>query len=101
MLTPADAAEIILGKVPSLSAETCPLLEASGRILRQALVAERDSPPFDRVTMDGYAFSSHVLLNRNPTQAFRVVGFQAAGVAPRTLDTDGDVCLEIATGAVL
>lgn len=35
--------------------ESLPLLETSGRVLAQSIVAERDQPPFDRSTRDGYA----------------------------------------------
>jgi molybdopterin molybdotransferase len=35
--------------------ETVALLEAEGRILAEAIAADRDYPPFDRATRDGYA----------------------------------------------
>ncbi len=35
--------------------ESLPLLQASGRILAETIAADRDFPPFPRVTRDGYA----------------------------------------------
>ena len=31
------------------------LEDAAGRVLRRELIADRDQPPFDRATMDGFA----------------------------------------------
>ena len=36
-------------------AELVPLAIAAGRVLREAVVADRDLPPFNRAQMDGYA----------------------------------------------
>src|SRR5258708_21945298 len=35
--------------------EAAPLLSASGRVLDEAILADRDFPPFPRATRDGYA----------------------------------------------
>ena len=51
MLTPAEATAAIDAHVAPLAAETCGLVEAAGRVLREALSAERDQPPFDRVAL--------------------------------------------------
>jgi molybdopterin molybdotransferase len=98
MLTPAEAERLILASVPTLPAEDCPLASAHGRILRAALVADRDFPPFDRVTMDGFALR-HATFAAGRRE-FRATGFQAAGTIPQTIEAD-DACIEIATGAVL
>jgi molybdopterin molybdotransferase len=42
-------------KVPSRETETVDLLSSAGRILAEAIVADRDFPPFPRATRDGYA----------------------------------------------
>lgn len=39
----------------SAASETVPLLQASGRVLAEPVVADRDFPPFPRATRDGYA----------------------------------------------
>ena len=41
--------------------ESCGLLKARGRVLREAVVADRDQPPFARSTRDGFAVRSEDL----------------------------------------
>ena len=98
MLTPSEAEQIISQSIPTLPAEDCPLAQAFGRVLRGPVVADRDLPPFDRVTMDGYALRAGAA--RTGPVTFRVTGFQAAGMMPLAIEAD-DACVEIATGAVL
>ena len=50
MLTPAEAEKLILDNITSFHREDSPLMHAHGRVLRQDLRADRDLPPFDRVT---------------------------------------------------
>ncbi len=61
LITPAEAERLILASIPTLPAEDCPLASAHGRILRAPIRADRDFPPFDRVTMDGYALRAAAL----------------------------------------
>ena len=99
MLTPGEAERLIRENIPLLHREDCPLAAAHGRILRADLRADRDLPPFDRVTMDGYALRASALAAG--TRTFRIEGVQAAGMVPRTLGASADACVEIMTGAVL
>jgi molybdopterin molybdotransferase len=99
MPTPADAEKLILGSMPALPREDCALAEAHGRVLRADLCADRDLPPFDRVTMDGYALRSAALAAG--TREFRVASVQAAGMRPGSLGQETNACIEIMTGAVL
>lgn len=69
-----------------------------GRLLREAIVAERDQPPFHRVSMDGFAIASQAWARG--VREFAIVGTQAAG-APQTSLPDPGACIEIMTGAVL
>ncbi|MFA6288552.1 MAG: molybdopterin molybdotransferase MoeA [Opitutaceae bacterium] len=94
LIAPADADRIILESVRPLPAEDCPLAQAHGRVLRAPLKADRDLPPFDRVTMDGYA------LRAGGGRVFRVTGTQAAGMVPLAIKNDAE-CVEIMTGASL
>lgn len=73
-------------------------MQAMGRVLQEDLRADRDFPPFDRVTMDGIAiqFDSFAAGRRD----FPVSGVQAAGAPRLTLGT-ADACIEVMTGAVL
>ena len=97
MLTTAEALERVLAAMPDFPAEPVEMTRATGRILRQTVVAERDQPPFDRVMMDGIAiaFADY----RQGTRAFPIQGQQMAGEPAGRLDSGQ--CLEIMTGAAL
>ncbi len=97
MLTTAEASAAILAEMPEFAAVAAPLDEATGRVLRQAVHAERDQPPFDRVMMDGIAVRHGEL--ESGQREFPVQAMQAAGDPALCLD-DGH-CIEIMTGASL
>jgi molybdopterin molybdotransferase len=99
MLTPAEAEKLIRDHLPAFDREDCPLANAHGRVLRAEIRADRDLPPFDRVTMDGYALRAAALANG--VRRFRVEAMQAAGAPPLKLGPAPDACIETATGAVL
>lgn len=99
MLTPAEAEKLIRENLAPFHREDCPLASAHGRALHTNLCADRDLPPFDRVTMDGYAVRAASLAAAE--KKFRVEGVQAAGMRPFKLGAAGDACIEIMTGAVL
>lgn len=99
MLTPAEAEKLILDNLAAFLREDCPLLSAHGRILRHEIRADRDLPPFDRVTMDGYALRSSAATSG--VSKFRIQGTQAAGMRPLKLNDSPDTCVEVMTGAVL
>jgi molybdopterin molybdotransferase len=99
VLTPAGAEALIFEAIPLFHREDCAIAEAHGRILRADLRADRDLPPFDRVTMDGYAVRSAALANG--VRRFQVGATQAAGMRPFTLGLPEDSCVEVMTGAVL
>ena len=61
VLTTRDASAAILAAMPAAVTETVRLERATGRVLQQTVVAERDQPPFDRVTMDGIAIKYSAL----------------------------------------
>ena len=42
-------------KVTATEVAALPLLECSGRVLAENVKADRDQPPFDRSTRDGFA----------------------------------------------
>jgi molybdopterin molybdotransferase len=99
MLTPAEAEKLILENIAPFHREDCPLEAAHRRALRSDILADRDLPPFDRVTMDGYALRTAALTAG--VRVFRIQGTQAAGMRPFTLSAETDTCVEIMTGAVL
>lgn len=83
--------------MPVAETETVQLENAAGRILRQTVVAERDQPPFDRVTMDGIAFAYADFARGE--RKFPIQAMQAAGDPALILDAGH--CIEIMTGASL
>lgn len=99
MLTPAEAEKIICENLPPFRREDCPLAKAHGRVLRTELKADRDLPPFDRATMDGFALRQATLAGGG--RKFRVEAVQAAGMRPFKLGAGAEACIEIMTGAVL
>jgi len=96
--TPAEAEALVREAIRPLPLESRPLESLAGAVLAQSVRAERDQPPFDRVTMDGIAFSCTAW--RAGQRRFRIAGTQAAGAPPVSL-TDPAACLEVMTGAVL
>jgi len=83
--------------MPQWPAETVEIGAATGRVLRQAIVAERDQPPFDRVTMDGIALA-HADFAAGQ-RAFPIQATQMAGEPAKRVDAGN--CIEIMTGAML
>lgn len=98
MLSVAEAEKAVMESVAPLPAEDSPIEQAHGRVLRQVIAADRDLPPFDRVTMDGYALR-HAAWARG-VRRFCVAGVQPAGAIPLELAQDQD-CIEVMTGAML
>ena len=98
-MTPAEAERKIRENLPVFSSEECPLADATGRVLHRDLRGDRDLPPYDRVTMDGYAVRAAALAAGQRT--FRVEATQAAGMRPFQLGPAADACIEVMTGAVL
>ncbi len=98
MISIEEATKIVLDHSKSYGEETVALSDAVGRILRQDILADRDFPPFTRVTMDGIAIRYNAYANG--LRKFQVEGMQAAGSPQRTLHNP-EGCLEVMTGAIL
>jgi molybdopterin molybdotransferase len=97
-ITPRLAEEAIHSRLTCLPIESLPLTQCVGGTLRENVYAERDTPPFDRVTMDGIAVDSEQL--RRGLRRFRLQATQAAGAPPLKL-AGGDNAIEVMTGAIL
>ncbi len=98
MRTVAEAEHIILQHAFSPAFEEVELTAALGRTLGEDLSADRDFPPFDRVTMDGIAIC-HAQFEKGRRQ-FAIGGVSAAGKLRLTLH-DAEGCIEVMTGAML
>ncbi len=95
-----EALGLVLARVKALGVERVGLREALGRVLREAVTADRDQPPFDRSAMDGFAVVSGEV---KAGKVFHVDGGVAAGGARETFEKPvpaGSV-RRIATGAPL
>ena len=97
-ITPRLAEEAINSRLTCLPIESLPLTQCVGGTLRENVYAERDHPPFDRVTMDGIAVDSASL--RRGLKRFRIQATQAAGSPPIKLDGAEDA-IEVMTGSIL
>jgi molybdopterin molybdotransferase len=97
-ITPRLAEEAINSRLTCLPIESLPLTQCVGGTLRENVYAERDHPPFDRVTMDGIAVASASL--RRGLTRFRIQATQAAGSPPIKLGAAEDA-IEVMTGAIL
>lgn len=98
MITTAEATQSILEEISPFDETKVALDDAAGRVLRQTVVAERDQPPFDRVTMDGIAIRFATFAEG--VREFNVQATQYAGDPAVTLDADTS-CVEVMTGTVL
>ena len=98
MVTVAEADRIIKAQVVSYGTMSVPIQTAMGHVLAEDLYADRDLPPYDRVTMDGIAINYSAF--EKDIRSFRIIATMAAGDAPVELTTD-DECVEIMTGAAL
>ena len=97
MKTINEALDLILEQVFSLDAETVSIHEAYNRVLAEDIVADRDYPPFNRATMDGYAINS-ADWNEKAIRQFNLIEELHAGAVPSRKIEKGD-CLKIMTGA--
>jgi molybdopterin molybdotransferase len=98
MITVEQAEKIILSEAKDYGSENIYFENAIGRVLAQAILADRDMPAFNRVTMDGiairYASFQHGI------RSFKIIATQAAGDDPVDIQNEAD-CIEIMTGAAL
>ena len=97
MLTTAAALDAVLAATPAAPTEMINAEDATNRVLRQLVVAERDQPPFDRVMMDGIAIQWSDF--DGGRRQFFIQAMQSAGDAALALQPGQ--CIEIMTGAVL
>lgn len=97
MISVQEAEYIIQAEKQDYGVESVRIEQAQGRILAEEISADRDFPPYNRVTMDGIAiyFDNY----KKGQRTFKIKGTQAAGANP--IETEHDECIEIMTGAAL
>ncbi len=97
-ITVKEADNIILQNAVDFGVEDVSFLNSVGRILAVDIVADRDMPPYDRVTMDGIAIRYQAY--EDGLRRFKIVGVMAAGDEP-VIAQDIDQCIEVMTGCTL
>jgi molybdopterin molybdotransferase len=98
MISVKKALELVLEQTRNFGVEQVSLLGSSGRVLAEPVLADRDFPPFDRVTMDGIAINYDSF--RQGQQRYKIENIHAAGSPVITLGNHEN-CIEVMTGAVL
>lgn len=98
MISADKAYNLIMERPGKWGQEEVPFYKANNRILSEEIIADRDFPPFDRVTMDGIGIAFDNL--GAGQKDFIIDGLQAAG-SPQMELTDSSKCLEVMTGAIL
>jgi len=98
MIAAEKAFNLIMGRPGNWGTEKVPFYETNNRILAEDIYADRDFPPFNRVSMDGIGLVfEEINTNRN---SFVIAGLQAAG-SPQMELGNPEKCLEVMTGAIL
>ncbi|MEK9196365.1 MAG: molybdopterin molybdotransferase MoeA [Patescibacteria group bacterium] len=92
------ASKIIQNIDNKLRSELVDFTESLGNVLVEPVVADRDLPAFDRVTMDGIAVRFNAFAKGR--RAFKIIDIQGAGEKPKTIQKP-DECIQIMTGASL
>src|SRR5258706_15503203 len=98
MNTVAEAVNALTNHIHDFGIDEVTLEDCTGRILREEIRADRDLPPFDRVSMDGIAIRYESFNKGN--RIFFISGMAAAG-SPQMMLEDPDQCIEIMTGSIL
>ncbi len=99
MIDLATAIELVERTAAALPPRRQRLLEALGRRLAEAVVADVDSPPWDRAMMDGFAVRSADLVDRcgDLVELDVVADLVAGDMTTRPIPAGG--CARIMTGA--
>ncbi|MFZ6009412.1 MAG: molybdopterin molybdotransferase MoeA [Bacteroidota bacterium] len=98
MVNVQEAADIIGKNLYKPIVQPVSLTEATGKVLAENVVADRDFPPFNRVSMDGLALQYDIW--KNGQREFQMEDIQAAGEPQKKLK-DPRHGIEIMTGAIL
>ncbi len=98
MISVKEAEEILGTSLLPVALETVPLDQSLGRVLAEEIVADRDFPPYHRVTMDGIAIKGSIY--EKGKAIYKIEKVVAAGEPQYNID-DQTCCVEIMTGAVL
>lgn len=93
-----QALENVLSQPGKFKKEMIPLSKAYGRILAEEVYADRDMPPYDRISMDGIAIAYADY--KAGIREFQIEGLQETGL-PAFTKSGQNTCIEVMTGAIL
>lgn len=102
MLSVREAGERLIGALSITESETILLEAASGRVLAETVLADRDSPAFANSSMDGFAVRAEDLKGADSSKPklLKLVGDIPAGKTPEEA-LRPDAAMRIMTGAPL
>ena len=92
-----NALELILSNKQNFGTETISIHDCLDRVLAEDIYADRDYPPFNRATMDGYAIISQDI-NIGKNSLLKITDTIHAGEAKQFALESGN-CIKIMTGA--
>lgn len=98
MITYQEAIDIITQHTFKVETEKVSLNDTDGRVLAEDIIADRDLPPYDRVTMDGIAISYETF--DKGQRSFPIEKTIGAGMPKARLE-DAKKCVQIMTGAIM
>lgn len=98
MISFEEAYRKVLSYPLDIGKEYVSLLDSTGRVLAEDIVADRDFPPFNRSTKDGIAISFSAI--EKGIDRFEIEGVLSAGMPKQSLSSKEN-CFELMTGAVL
>ena len=98
LISVPEVTEIILQQTENFGVEEVPFIQSLHRVLKEPIIADRDFPPFNRVSMDGIAICFEEF--QNGRTQFKIEGIQPAGAPQITVKNKAN-CAEVMTGAML
>ncbi|MEM6522430.1 MAG: molybdopterin molybdotransferase MoeA [Bacteroidota bacterium] len=98
LITVEEALRILDLNTLDFGVEQISLEGGIGRFLMEDIIADRDFPPYDRVTMDGVAIRYSFF--NDGQRDFVIKGIAPAG-APQMELTEASGCMEVMTGSIL
>lgn len=93
-----EALQILTNHKAVLSNTSVAIDDAGGQFLAEDLIADRDFPPYHRVTMDGIAIRHQDF--ENGVKSLTIEQIAPAGAAQKVLKNE-NACVEVMTGAIL
>jgi molybdopterin molybdotransferase len=96
MINYTTARDLLIAQARSFGKERIGLDEAYGRVLSESILADRDYPPFDRSSVDGYAIRYQDI--DQGIRQFSIIETIYAGAAGERVIGPGE-CYKIMTGA--